>query len=381
MPDTRPEQVFDENDICDACHSAEKKYNEIDWTKRKQELGEILDRYRNKDGTWWDCIVPVSGGKNSCFQAYTLKYEFGMNPLLVNHIPCEITEVGLKNLTFLRDLGFDMIQVGANRQMYRKMARKGFFDLGDSCWPEHIGIFTAPIRVAVQYKIPLIMWGENSQFELGGPASRRENNFLDRSWLEEFQMYGYRISDLYDEGFDKKDLLFFEYPSDEELKEVGVTGLFLGYYIKWENAEQVKMMKKLGWSPNPDGPVEEAYHDYENLDCKWIGGLHDHFKFLKYGFSRATDQLCEEIRSGRMDREEALRIVRNYEGKLPRKYLPDFLKYLNCTEEEFFATLDRFTNRKIFLTDENNEFIRDKDGNLIKRDYGYTETEQNTIEV
>ena len=159
MPDTRPEQIFDEEGICDACNSAKRKYHEIDWGKRKKELEQTLDQYRNKDGTWWDCIVPVSGGKNSCYQAYILKYEFGMNPLCVNHIPCEITEVGSENLVFLRELGFDIIQVGANRKTYREMVRKGFFDLGDSCWPEHIGIFTAPVRVAVQYKIPLIIWG------------------------------------------------------------------------------------------------------------------------------------------------------------------------------------------------------------------------------
>lgn len=373
MPDTRPEQVFDENGICDACHSAKIKHHEIDWAQRRKELEQLLERYRNKDGTWWDCIIPVSGGKNSCYQAYTLKYKFGMNPLCVNHVPCEMTEIGLKNIMFLRELGFDLIQVAANRQVYRKMVRKGFFDLGDACWPEHIGIFTVPPRVAVQYKVPLIIWGENSQFEYGGPASRREDNYLDRNWLEQFQMYGYRISDLYEEGFDRKDLLVFEYPSDEELKQGGVTGLYLGYYLKWDNIEQFREMQSLGWSPNPDGPVEEAYWSFENLDCKWCSGLHDHLKFLKYGYSRATDQLCIEIRSGKMDREKALRMVRNYEGKLPRKYLPDFLRYLNCTEKEFFAALDRFTNRKIFLTNERGELVRDKDGNLIKRDYGYKE--------
>ena len=371
MPDTRPEQVFDENGVCDACNSAKIKHHEIDWKSRRMEFEQILDRYRNKDGTWWDCIVPVSGGKNSCYQAYVLKYEFGMNPLCVNHIPCEATELGLRNLTFLREMGFDLIQVGANRKMYRKMVRKGFFDLGDSCWPEHIGIFTVPPRVAVQYNIPLIIWGENSQFEYGGPASKRENNYLDRNWLEQFQMYGYRISDLYEEGFDRKELLVFEYPSDEELKKTRVTGLFLGYYLKWDNREQFEMMHKLGWEPNPDGPVEEAYWSYENLDCKWASGLHDYMKFLKYGYARATDQMCIEIRQGIMDRETAIREVRKYEGRVPRKYLPDFLKFTGYSEEDFFKTLDRFTNKKIFVSDSKGNFVRDKNGDLIKIDYGY----------
>jgi len=371
MPDTRPEQVFDEEGVCDACRSIERKLKTIDWKKRREEFERILAQYRNKDGSWWDCIIPVSGGKDSCYQTYTMKHEFGMNPLCVNFIPCEMTDLGIKNIRFLRDLGVDLIQVGANRHAYRRMVKKGFFDLGDCCWPEHIGIFTAPVRVAVQYNVPLIIWGENSQFEYGGPASKRENNYLDRNWLEQFQMLGYRISDLYEEGFGRKDLLAFEYPTDEELKRIGVTGLFLGYYLKWNAFEHVKQMKKLGWHANPDGPVEGAYYDFENLDCKWIAGLHDYMKFLKYGYGRATDQLSIEIRHGRIGRDEAIRLVRKYEGQVPRKYLPDFLRYVGCTEEEFHKTLERFTNKKIFKTDKSGKFIRDENGDVIKIDYGY----------
>jgi len=371
MPDTRPEQVFDEEGVCDACRSIERKLKIIDWKKRRGEFEQILERYRNKDGSWWDCVIPVSGGKDSCYQVYTMKHEFGMNPLCVNFIPCEMTDLGIKNIRFLRDLGVDLIQVGVNRHAYRRMVRKGFFDLGDCCWPEHIGIFTAPVRVAVQYNVPLIIWGENSQFEYGGPASKRENNYLDRNWLEQFQMLGYRISDLYEEGFTRKELLAFEYPTDEELKRVGITGLFLGYYLKWNAFEHVKQMKALGWQPNPDGPVEGAYYDFENLDCKWIAGLHDYMKFLKYGYGRATDQLSIEIRHGRIGRDEAIRLVRQYEGQVPRKYLPDFLNFVGCGEEEFHKTLERFTNKKIFKTDKSGKFIRDENGDVIKIDYGY----------
>lgn len=106
MPNTRPEQVFDAEGMCDACRSAETKIKKIDWTGRRKEFGEMLDSYRNKDSSWWDCVIPVSGGKDSCFQAYTLKYEFSMNSLCVNFIPCEMTELGLRNILFLRDLGF-----------------------------------------------------------------------------------------------------------------------------------------------------------------------------------------------------------------------------------------------------------------------------------
>jgi len=370
-PDTRPEQVFDEEGICDACRSADKKNELIDWDMRRDEFINLLEPYKNNEGSWWDCIIPSSGGKNSCFQAYTMKYEFGMNPLIVNFIPCEMMDIGYKNLTFLRDLGFDIVQVGANRKIYRQMSAKGFFDLGDCCWPEHIGIFTAPVRVAVQYNIPLIIWGENSQLEYGGPASWRDNNYLDRNWLEQFQMLGYRISDLIDEGFNKKDLLVFDYPTDEELKNIGVTGLFLGYYLYWDNWAQAEQMIKMGFNVNPDGPCEGSYYNFENLDCKWIGGLHDYMKFLKYGYGRATDQLCIEIRNGRMDRDKALRLARELEGKLPKKYIPDFIKYIGCSENRFMETLEKFTNKKLFETDGSGNLIRDKEGDVTKVDYGY----------
>jgi hypothetical protein len=195
-------------------------------------------------------------------------------------------------------------------------------------------------------------------------------------------MLGYRISDLYHEGYDKKNLLTWEYPSDEELKEVGVTGLFLGYYEKWDAYEHAQKMIKMGWNVNPGGgPVEGSYYNFENLDCKWITGLHDYMKFLKFGYGRATDELCIEIRAGRIDRETAIRLVRNLEGKMPRKYLQDFLDFIDCSEEEFYKTLDRFTNKKIFLTDENGNFIRDENGDVIKKDYGYDEGEESDLEL
>jgi len=366
MPNTRPEQVFSEEGVCDACLSVERKHKEIDWARRKREFEEVLEKYRS-DGSRYDCIIPISGGKDSCFQAVTMREQFGMHPLCVNHVPCDLTEVGWKNLLFLRDQGFDIIHVAANRKAYREMVRIGFFKLGDCCWPEHIGIFTAPVRVAVQYQIPLLIWGENSQLEYGGPATKKDNNFLDRNWLEQFQMLGYRISDVVHDGIDLNDIKTFHYPTDEEINRVGVTGLFLGYYMKWESVEHAVEMTKLGWNHNPGGPVEGAYNDLENLDCKWIGGLHDYMKFIKYGYGRATDQLCIEIRAGNMTREKAIEEYRKTdEGTIPWKYAQDFLDYLHITKEEFTDNLDRFSNRKLFEID-NGRIRKDVSGNPVRK--------------
>jgi N-acetyl sugar amidotransferase len=373
MPDTRPEIVFNEEGICDACISAERKHSEINWEERETQFREILDKYRSKDGSKWDCIIPVSGGKDSCYQAYVMKHVYGMTPLCVNFVPCEMTDVGHKNLEFLRDQGFDLIQVGANRKVYRDMSKIGFHKLGDCCWPEHIGIFTTPVHIAVKFNIPLIIWGENSQLEYGGPAHAREAQVLDRRWLEEYQMLGYRISDLVHDGFDMRDLKVWDYPSDEDVRRVGVTGLFLGYFTKWDGKRNMEMMTKMGWHHNPHGPVEGTYTDYENLDCKWVGGLHDYLKFVKYGYSRATDNACIDIRFGRMTRDEGLRLAKEWEGKIPHRYLPDYLSFIDCTMEEFMETINRFTNPYIFKRDEDGNFIRDENGDLIKLDYGFEE--------
>lgn len=363
VPSSRPEQTFTDG-VCDACLSAEDKHSGIDWEIRRQEFNLILDRYRGT-GENYDCIIPVSGGKDSCSQALIMRDEFGMNPLCVTHTPCDLTEVGLRNLDFLRDQGFDLIQISANRKHYRELVRVGFFKLGDCCWPEHVGIFTAPIRLAVNYRIPLIIWGENSQFEYGGPASKKDDPVLDKNWLEQFQMSGYRVSDLVHEGIDLNNVRTFIYPTDEELKEVGVTGLFLGHYTKWDSKANADRVIELGWNKNPGGPVEGAYNDVENLDCKWIGGLHDYMKFLKYGYGRATDQLCIEIRAGRMSREQAIAaLAQSSEGNVPVRYLPDFLEYLGISEADFFENLDLFTNKRLFQTDDKGQLIKDNMRNL-----------------
>jgi len=369
MPATRPEQVFKDG-VCDACYSAEDKHKKIDWNVREAEFEKILEKYRG-DGSYYDCIIPVSGGKDSCFQSLTMRDRFGMTPLCVTHTPCDLTDIGRINLEFLRDLGFDLLQISGNRKWYRELVRIGFFKLGDCCWPEHIGIFTAPVRAAVNYKVPLLIWGENSQFEYGGPASKKENNFLDRNWLEQFQMSGHRISDVVHDGVDLNNIKTLHYPTDEEINSIGVTGLFLGYFIKWDTKRNTDTMLKLGWHRNPDGPVEGAYNDIENLDCKWIGGLHDYMKFIKYGYGRATDQLCIEIRAGRMTREEAVEKLKNTsEGEIPWKYVPDFLEYLAISEKEFLDNLDRFTNKTLFERDmKTGKLLKDENGNLIRKFY------------
>jgi len=369
FPDTKPDLGFDENGVCDACKSADEK-EKIDWDARRKELEKFLEKYRSKDGNNYDCIIPVSGGKDSHYQTHIIKNEFGLNPLVVNFHPVDFTELGRKNIENLKTLGVDCIEFTANPSIYNKLAKFGFTELGDAEWPEHIGIFTVPVQIAVKYKIPLIVWGENPQMEYGGPESARSSQYLDQEWNEKHGGYfldKFRVEEMVKYGIELKNLKPYLYPSDEEIRKVGVTGIFLGHYLKWDAKKQVEVVKKLGFNVN-DEPNEGTYTNYENLDTKYVA-LHDYFKFLKFGFGRTTDHASIDIRNKRLTREEGLKLVKHYEGKIPTKNLDDFLSDLELTKEEFLKICVKFTNKNLFKTDENGNLLRDEADNIEKLAY------------
>ncbi len=371
MPNTKPDLSFDENGVCHACTSFQSRPS-IDWSAREIELREILEKYKGKDGSNWDCVIPVSGGKDSTFQVIRI-LEQGLRPLCVTSSTCDLSEFGRKNIENLKNLGVDLIEFSPNIVLRRKLNTIGLKQVGDIAWPEHVGIFTIPVRIAVQFGIQLIVWGENSQNEYGGPASAAENNVLNRRWLEEFGgLLGLRVSDLPElDDITKSDLIPYTYPSDEELARVGVTGIFLGHYIPWDGYSNALIAQAKGFQ-TPTGPVEGCIVNYENLDNN-MHGIHDYFKFLKFGFARATDQACVHLRRGRLTRRDAIDLVKLHDGKFPWTYLgkklEDILAPLEISVEEFTQICDRFTNKRIFVTDSNGNLVKDRDGNLTKKIY------------
>jgi len=360
MPDTRPHIVFNEEGVCDACVTAEQKENAIDWDARAKELEVIFDKYRSKDPAKYDCIVPVSGGKDSTYQTWVLKNVYKMNPLAVTFAQCKCTDLGQHNLQALREVGVDHILYTPNPIVYRKLAKEGFQRVGDSCWPCHAGIFTVPVTIAVKFGIPLIVWGENGQMEYGGPASRRENNTLDRRWLEEFGLSGNRVDAMVSDDIPLSDLKPYIYPTDEEIHKAGTTGIFLGYYHKWDARKQLKLIQEVtGFKVKDDGPNEGTYTNYENLDGEFVG-FHDYLMYLKFGFGRCTSHACIDIRNKRLTRNEAIDLIDKYEGKFPKKYYKSFLQFTGMTEDEFRDVCDSFVNKSIFA--------RNKDGEWVKKE-------------
>lgn len=367
MPHTKPDLQIDSQGVCSACCAYEQR-REVDWDHRKAELLQLVDRYR-RGGAHWDCIVPVSGGKDSTYQVVRM-LQLGMNPLCVTATTCDLSAIGRRNIDNIKRLGVDYVEFSPNPVVRAKLNRIGLTEVGDISWPEHVGIFTIPVRAAVQYDIPLIVWGENSQNEYGGPAAAAENNVLTRRWLEEFGgLLGLRVSDLTATyGIEQRHLLPYQYPSDVELERVGVTGLFLGYYLPWDGLSNALIAQANGFETF-DRAVDGSMVNYENLDNHQTG-IHDYFKFLKFGFGRATDIACLHVRRGRITRQDALDIVRRRDGRFPWTYLgkplSDILEPLEMSVDEFVQVCDQFTNKKIFRRDGAGSLVKDRHGNLEK---------------
>lgn len=368
MPETKPDIFFDKDGVCSACMHYDDR-SEVGWAERAVELDEILARYRRADGSNYDCIIPVSGGKDSTYQTIRV-LERGLNPLCVTATTDKLSAIGRRNIENLKLLGVDLMEVTVNPVVRRRINRLALTQIGDISWPEHVLIFTVPVRLAVQLSIPLVVWGENPQNEYGGPAAAAKDSVLTRRWLEEFGgLLGLRVSDLPgQEGIEPRHLIQYTYPSDEALADVGVTGIFLGHYLPWDGWGNAVIAQGHGFETWPR-MVEGSLANYENLDNVQTG-IHDYFKFLKYGFGRATDLACMQVRRGRLSREDAIGLVKARDGRFPWTYLDvsinEVLDEIGMSIEAFQAVCDRFTNKKIFQVDRHGSLVRDGSGNLVK---------------
>lgn len=365
-PDTKPDLQFNDEGVCSACVAFAAR-SEVDWDGRRAEFMEIVESYRSKDGSNYDCIVPVSGGKDSTYQVLRL-LEAGLNPLCVTATTDSLAPIGRRNLDNIGKLGVDHIEVNLNPVIRRRLNKLALVEIGDISWPEHVAIFTVPVRIAVQLGIRLIVWGENPQNEYGGPAAASSDRTLTRRWLEEFGgLLGLRVSDLLElDGIEAHHLIQYTYPSDQQLAESGVTGIFLGHFFPWDGWTNALIAQANGFETYP-GLVEGSLADYENLDNHQTG-IHDYFKFLKFGFGRATDIANNHIRRGRLSRADALAMVARHDGMFPGVYLgkpiEETLAEIDMTLEEFERVCDQFTNKRLFVCDNRGRPVRDAKRNL-----------------
>lgn len=343
----RPRIVFDEQRICNACRYADKKRSVIDWAERQERLRAVLDRHRSRRG-YYDVVVPCSGGKDSSFVAHRLKHEYGMHPLTVTWAPHIYTDIGWNNLQAFIHSGFDHILGTPHGRVHRRLTRLAFELLGDPFQPFIFGQMNFPLRLAVNFKIPLVFYGENGEAEYGG-STRNENNagpLIED--FKEFYFSGMTPEDLAKQGIEDIDLRLYQLPPREELEAAGIELHWFGYYNRWMPQENYYYAAEhCGFQANPDGRSEGTYSKYASLDDK-IDGFHFYLSYIKFGLGRATRDASQEIRSGHITREEGVALVRRYDGEFPRKWFKEFLEYTELSEARFWEVINSFRSHHLW---------------------------------
>jgi N-acetyl sugar amidotransferase len=331
---------------CSGCRAALQK-TKIDWEERKKLFVSLVDSYRSDNN--YDCIVPVSGGKDSYFAAHIAK-EFELNPLLVTYHSNTYLPEGERNLQRMKEVfGFDHLTLHPSEDVLIKLHRLGFKLHGDMNWHNHCGIYTFPMQIAVKYKVPLVFWGDHGFTEQGGMYSH--NDFFEYTAKDRHEnaLHGFDWYDFIEEaeGLSPKDLRWACYPTDEEILDVGVRGIFLSNYFFYDGNHNAKVaMEKHDWLPSQT-PFDRTYRLISNLDDKHENGIHDYMKFVKFGYGRGTDHACYDIRLGLMSREEGIEMVKNYDHVKPSDLYP-WLERVGMTEEEFDTIADTFRNPRIW---------------------------------
>ena len=335
LPITWETLYFDENGVCNLCKNWDEKKYEIDWKERERQLLGIFEEIK-KINAVYDCVVPFSGGKDSTFTLYTIVRKYGLKPLVVSfdHGFYRPRTVENRTRTFKR-LGVDVITFTPNWQIVKKLMIESLIRKGDFCWHCHAGIYAYPMKIAIKFQVPLLIWGEgggeySAYFKYGELEETDEWKFNRRIIL------GMRAEDLAGFiGVDLRDLEPYIYPNKEEIKKANLRSIPLGNYIPWNVQKQVEINKReLGWQ---EDEMETAYPGltYEKIECMF-GGVRDYIKYLKRNFSRMTHLTTLDIRHGRRSREEAMALIKKFEGKKPSS-LDVFLEYINMSENDFDA--------------------------------------------
>lgn len=348
MPDTRPGMKFDDEGICYPCKHHEKKA-QINWSERWHKLEKLADKYRGCNGDYYDCIVTGSAGKDTYRQVHIFKEELNMNPLLVSVNNYSWTQTGLHNWSnLLNEFGIDALRMSLNPQVCKKMFVKGLELMGIPMWYFDLAIYAWPIKTAVQLSIPFIVYGENTNYEYGGPLGKTESySAIDQ--IKNDVVKPIPWEKWMDNDLSLKDFAACSYPSGKEIKKANLEPIFLSYFLPWSGYENMEFAKSRGFKTlddtgewKRDGFLEQ----YDQIDT--VGYLtHCWFKFPKFGHFRVSEVASLWIREGRMTREEAVKKVIEEDWKLDKKMLKDFLDFTGYKEEKFWKQVDKFANRDI----------------------------------
>ena len=363
--------TFDEQGVCSGCRIHEEK-DHLDWNDRASKLAGIFDGYRSQTGKNYDCIVPVSGARDSYFIVHTVKNVFGMNPLLVTYNKSYNTAVGIRNLANLRiQFNCDIMTLTVNPETVKKITRSTLRRFGSMYWHCLAGQTVYPVQIAVKFKIPLIIWGAHQGVDQVGMFSHLDEVEMTRKYRKEHDLMGFEAENLVDD-FDNitdSELIPFRYPDNQELEQVGVRGIYLNNYIRWDSrAQHEQMIQEYGYETAPQTRTFDTYND---IDCWNYSDVHDYIKWLKHGYGKVTDHACREIRLRRMTREQGISLAQKYQTREPQ-HLQLFLEWLGITDNAFHYIVDQHRNPRFWERDENWDWIMSRDAYQALSDGGDT---------
>lgn len=367
--------IDDEDGICSGCKYNESRQKlEVNWDERKQMFGEIMEeakRMAEERGNNYDCIIPVSGGKDSHFQVYVVKEIYGLNPLLVTYNHIFNHEAGLRNLeNLVEKSGCDLIRFTANPHAVKKLSRFMLETVGDLTWHYHAGIRTLPFKVAVEKNIPLIIWGEHGFAELTGIVSLEDFVEFTRWNRKEHDMRGFEPEDVVEKSkglITMKDLDPYIFPTDEALEETEVRGIYMSNFFDWNAKKAVERMMKI-WDFKPISyERERTFVQYAKIDDH-ANDIHDYLKFLKFGYGRATDDASMEIRHGRMTREEGIQMVERYDSNTPKSLKP-YLDFMGLSVQEFYDLVEPMRDPSIWEKVKGQWRMKDTVKNHLNNEY------------
>ncbi len=342
----------DDEGICSSCRVAEEfeKLTPEFWTRRRKRFELAIEEIRKNNKSDYDCVIPVSGGKDSYFQTHMMVAEYGLKPLLVTYHGNNYLPEGDYNRDRMRHVfDADHLVFGPSVETLKKLNRLCFRKMGDMNWHAHCGIMTYPIQVAVRYGVPLMIWGETA-WDISGMYEPDDMVEFSARVRHEHALRGYEWYDMLNDSKEplrEKDLSWAKYPSDEDILRVGVRGLYIGNFFKWDPNQHSRMVQeKYGWKA-ADRPFERTYRKVSNLDDRYENGAHDLLKFIKFGYGRASDHASKDIRTGYMTREQGIEMVRKHDHVVSQD-LYYWLEYVGMSEDEFWATADRFRDPRVW---------------------------------
>lgn len=356
MPDTRPGISFNEEGICFACQAFENR-QQVNIEARFEELKFLCDKYRSINGLdGYDCMIAVSGGKDSHFQTYIMKEVLGMNPLLVtveDNFP--LTDAGIHNLHNISEaFGCDLISMKPNMKAQKKIMRYTFEKYGMPTYFIDRYIYTYPLHMAVKFNTPLLVYGENINYEYGGQQNKE--TYSAKEQVENGVASGIEMDEILQlDGISKRDLNFFDPPTQSELDKLNP--MYLSYFVEWNSYENYKFASRFGFH-DLRNEWRRTHHieDYDQVDSRAYN-VHPWLKYPKFGHATATDYAARLVRYGMLDRNEAIELVKKHDHDLDSLCVRDFCNFLGYTEREFWDIVDKFYNRDIFKKNEFNKWV------------------------